>query len=60
MDKQTIQLIKNLRRDIWDIRGMAKRKDMFPYDMCHEILIITKESLVNIKDALSDNPYNRR
>ena len=52
MDKQTEELIKGLRRDIWDIRSMAKGKYMFPYDMCCEILIITKQSLANIKEAM--------
>ena len=52
MDKQTEELIKGLRRDIWDIRRMAKEKNMFPYDMCREILDITKQSLANIKEAM--------
>ena len=52
MDKQTEELIKGLRRDMWLIRSMAKEKNMFPYDMCRDILHITKQSLANIKEAL--------
>ena len=52
MDKPTEELIKDLRRDIWAIRRMAKAKDMFPYDMCHRILNITKQSLANIKEVM--------
>ena len=52
MNKQTEELIKGLRRDIWDIRRMAKAKNIFPYDMCWKILAITKQSLANIKEAM--------
>ena len=52
MDKETRELIKSLRQDIWSIRRMAKGKFMFPYDMCREILDITKQSLKNIKEVL--------
>ncbi len=57
MQRDTVALLKNLRRDIWLIRGMAKSKSMFPYDMCREILSITKRSLEDIRSELKSGTF---
>ena len=57
IQRDTVALLKNLRRDIWLIRGMAKSKSMFPYDMCREILSITKQSLEDIRSELKSGTF---
>ena len=48
----TEELIKNIRRDIWDIRRLAKEKVLSPYDLCRTITNITTRSLKEIREYL--------
>ena len=49
MEKDTERLLINVNHWLRDMRGMARRKSLFPSDLCGEIISDCTEALNEIK-----------
>ena len=50
MDKDTERLLIDVNHLLRDMRGMARRQSMFPYDLCKAIISDCTEALNGIKE----------
>ena len=50
MDKDTERLLIDVNHSLRNMRGMAKRQSMFPYDLCKAIIYDCTEALNEIKE----------